>query len=522
MREPPLVVACRAGNLEFVQFLLSPDVDLDVNKAENIGRATALHIACQNNHENHFEIVKLLLNVADVNVNAKDGVGRTPLLYACGSKYYASHRHTSSRGVGRGVDVVELILENGGDIDGVDATSNAPLHYAVVGGDEILVNTLIHNMDVEVDAVNNKGETALHVACETLARGSDGIVEILLGAGADPWIADNNGRRPIFLAATKHPRHSRMHRHATNVLKHLLWAVPIHGMDIVTTTNERQETLLVSVIREGFMPVLRTILEFQGSATKIAMFDHLGNNNKKPLHIACENGLVEIAWYLLTEGAGESLDAAEGTDVLMSLRENSHLNIVRALLDIGADVNHKTTLGRTPLYWAFRYEHTEIVKFLVNEGGATIDENTLELSLARDEPDDTLFFLKSGATFTENLIYRLEGRLDRPEDLKDGVGGPFMSVVREIARRQNDAVGDYAKARLAEQRWPIVILQRSLDQRSLGNRAAKKSRAADQPPVLRPGVTEANNPGSTAIARGPWNRGEPGEASWRNVVSFLG
>ena len=82
----------------------------------------------------------------------------------------------------------------------------------------------------------------------------------------------------------------------------------------------------------------------------------------------------------------------------------------------------------------------------------------------------------------------------------------WTRTIREIARRQHDAVGARAKHHMAERRWPILRLQRLV----LAGRA-----------VLLPDATPAAAPASTALARGPWNRGENGEACWRNVVSFL-
>lgn len=40
------------------------------------------------------------------------------------------------------------------------------------------------------------------------------------------------------------------------------------------------------------------------------------------------------------------------------------MDTVRILLDRGANVNNADKIGRTPLYWATKEDHTEIVNML--------------------------------------------------------------------------------------------------------------------------------------------------------------
>jgi ankyrin repeat protein len=60
------------------------------------------------------------------------------------------------------------------------------------------VVTLLLDAGAPIDAVDNRGRTALMIAAE-LGRGP--IVEALLGRGADRSIADRSGKRALDLAA---------------------------------------------------------------------------------------------------------------------------------------------------------------------------------------------------------------------------------------------------------------------------------------------------------------------------------
>ena len=54
------------------------------------------------------------------------------------------------------------------------------------------------------------GESALHAAlCTTNRQAHDAVVKVLLGKGANPQIADANGRKPIDLVGSGAPAAGR-------------------------------------------------------------------------------------------------------------------------------------------------------------------------------------------------------------------------------------------------------------------------------------------------------------------------
>nr|CCA24177.1 ankyrinlike protein putative [Albugo laibachii Nc14] len=81
-------------------------------------------------------------------------------------------------------------------------------------------------------------------------------------------------------------------------------------------------------------------------------------NEQTALHIAARFGRCETIRLLLKSGV-----AASG-----------HVEACRILVSFGFLVDCYTTRGRTPLMYAAKGNHVEVVKYLVGEGGANVNE----------------------------------------------------------------------------------------------------------------------------------------------------
>ena len=78
---------------------------------------------------------------------------------------------------------------------------------------------------------------------------------------------------------------------------------------------------------------------------------------------------------LITEGSVDVNKAAtaKGLTPLYIAAEDNHIEIVNLLLKGKADVNSKTDIGWTPLFIGIFHGHTDVVKLLLQEGGADAD-----------------------------------------------------------------------------------------------------------------------------------------------------
>lgn len=92
-----------------------------------------------------------------------------------------------------------------------------------------------------------------------------------------------------------------------------------------------------------------------------------------PLHSAACDGLVAECAALLDRGA--PIDASQGRsgDTALGIAVNEdHIDVVRLLLQRGADVNWRNYVGDTPLHRAIRCNHIDAAVVLITIGRADL------------------------------------------------------------------------------------------------------------------------------------------------------
>uniref|UniRef100_A0A8C6N4M2 [histone H3]-lysine(9) N-methyltransferase n=1 Tax=Mus spicilegus TaxID=10103 RepID=A0A8C6N4M2_MUSSI len=133
--------------------------------------STCLHHAAK---IGNLEMVSLLLSTGQVDVNAQDSGGWTPIIWA------AEHKH---------IDVIRMLLTRGADVTLTDNEENICLHWASFTGSAAIAEVLL-NAQCDLHAVNYHGDTPLHIA----ARESyHDCVLLFLSRGANPELRNKEG-----------------------------------------------------------------------------------------------------------------------------------------------------------------------------------------------------------------------------------------------------------------------------------------------------------------------------------------
>ncbi|MBN1598075.1 MAG: ankyrin repeat domain-containing protein [Bacteroidales bacterium] len=90
-----------------------------------------------------------------------------------------------------------------------------------------------------------------------------------------------------------------------------------------------------------------------------------------PLMYAAEGGSIEVVKYLVEKGAdvnAESGSKGRGTALIYAAAAN-RFEVVKYLLENGADINATTPYqNETALVWSVAMGHTDVVKLLVEKG----------------------------------------------------------------------------------------------------------------------------------------------------------
>jgi tankyrase len=252
-------------------------------------------------------------------VNCCDSEGRrsTPLHFAAGYNR---------------IEVVQFLLEQGADVHAKDKGGLVPLHNACSYG-HYEVTELLVQYGADVNVADLWKFTPLH---EAAAKGKFDICKLLIKHGADTERKNRDGATPMQLT-----------RESDDDVQDLL----------------RGDVAFLEHAKKGDLEKVRKLL----TAENVNCRDITGRNST-PLHLAAGYNNLEVAAYLLEQGASVNAQDKGGLIPLHNASSYGHLEIASLLIEHGANVMSADRWGFTPLHEAAQKGRTQLCALLVSHG----------------------------------------------------------------------------------------------------------------------------------------------------------
>lgn len=395
-----LVFACIEGEKELVELMLR--IGVDPNSGTSVG-STPLQFAAQ---QGHSEIVTLLIQYGALVDNPQSG--RTALNFALGPTFvtklevrdFLAPPHLMTDNIYKEkheaqiVETVKVLLENGADPNLCTQRENTPLHMAADLRFPTLVALLLES-GAQVNTQNVKGETALWTAISHFRPITDyskliEIVSLLIKNGADPEIADHDGKTP-FTCALSLPKEvfallldfipNINALHGSSTLLHWATCHLFRIFDDYTFFDFEFENHNLNITEVNTLKIINLLFE-KGADPNIPSID-----GTYPLHTAADELANSMIVQLLQRHAQVNVVDANGhTPLISALKCNKSgldydinvekviLKTIKLLIEVGgADPNYGVV---SPLKIAVKKNYYQIVEYLVGRGASIQSEET--------------------------------------------------------------------------------------------------------------------------------------------------
>ena len=363
----------------------------DPNLKDGKGR-TRLHELCSDFNVTIGE-VRQALN-AGCDVSAVDNWGETPLHLLVESWMSSA----------TAVELIRILVEAGADVNAGNGRGRTPIYGALIRGDADHIHALLQ-AGAHVNARDKYGDTPLH---EAVNRRDTDMVALLLEHGADFNAKNGNGKTPLHLAT------EQQNFACIRVLRECGAEVG----DVAATSSVVVDDMAVSLMERGVKvedamssgdsvveltekkrrsnPDARdskgrtwlhelcrsynvTVNEMRQALKDGADVNAVDNWGDTPLHHLASGRTNDIKGELIRVliEAGADVDAGNYRKMtpLFNAIHGENVDYVRALLQAGANINVRNKSGDTPLHEATWKRDTDLLTLLLEHGAAVNARN---------------------------------------------------------------------------------------------------------------------------------------------------
>jgi len=442
----PLMRACEAGvDLEVLRFLI--DAGADVNAITKSLAYTPLMMASPANVPANVQ----LLIAAGADVGYVTPAGYNALVGL-------AHTESPDR-----LSVIEVLLEAGCDPNQISEYGESVLRNAIRRGNRSIARLLVdHEADREIANLSPLNWAVLLGTLDDVQveveRGAD--IEAVDGSNLTPWMMAvvlgdlvkaqwllGKGSRtdvvglydspPLVFAAEK------------GDIEMCQWLLSI-GCDINQPSGLSTTPLEVAAQAK--------------SADLVAFLLEAGANIRNPegTDAIVQAGSADVARLLVDAGCDIDAIAPDGSTVLNTATGDNQCDLVKALLDLGADPDNNST-GETALHTAIQFNHLDIANTLLR-AGADVNQQDVDgwtpLSFARTlEATRLLLDHSARVDRTDDVGTNSIGRHQDPEMLdclleaasdSDIIAAGLSDVIRDAAAEGDAEVVRFALTRGAD------------------------------------------------------------------------
>ncbi|KAI7235777.1 hypothetical protein KC330_g4076 [Hortaea werneckii] len=319
------------------QFLI--DRRADVNAVDNIGRTVLMYAVWKN----HVDVVERLLFKENVDLSQMDSRLR--------NVWHHFAMDTDRRMHGEKDETAVLFKHLLGAtqkasaatsdiIKARDVRDRTCLHWAAASGNLWIARALLERKFIEVDAVEHRNKTSLHLAIRFA-----GTLDLTSLSNVQPSTAQNDGDHPAPRQATHRsngklaPPRGQARKQGKvgaqeqsnqsrllDLVKDIVALLLQYGADVNAESDGGWTPLHTACVEQATPIVVDQLLQRGARPNKRTL------SGKTPFHLSCENGLIELVKYFLGR-----------KDVIFDTKDN---------------------FGNTPLLASANSQHLEIVQLL--------------------------------------------------------------------------------------------------------------------------------------------------------------